>query len=54
MIVLAGILIGAAWGAGLARRRGGGPLDIAQYAAAHAILFGIIGLFLTILLGRVL
>ena len=52
MIVLAGLLAGAAWGAWLARRRGGTRADIAQYAAGFGIAFAILGLFLTIFIER--
>lgn len=54
MIVLAGLLIGAAYGAFSARRRGGRWLDMLQYGAAYAILLGLFGLFLTIYLHRTL
>ncbi|MCL4189915.1 MAG: hypothetical protein KJZ85_20140 [Rhodobacteraceae bacterium] len=54
MIVLAGMLTGALWGAGVARRRQGNGLDIAQYAAAYGILFGLVGLFATVLAERLL
>ncbi len=54
MIVLAGVILGAIWGAMRARARQGSKLDIAQYAAVHAILFGLIGLFVTIGLERLL
>lgn len=54
MIVLAGVILGALWGAMRARARQGSRLDIAQYAAVHAILFGLIGLFVTIGLERLL
>ena len=49
---LLGILIGAAFGAWRAKRRGGNRLDMAQWGAAYAILFGLAGLILAILLGR--
>jgi len=52
MIVLAAVLTGALWGAGVARRRQGNRLDIAQYAAAYGILFGLVGLFATVLVAR--
>ena len=54
VIVLAGLVIGAAFGAGLARKRGGRGLDMLQYGAAFAIMLALIGLFLTIYLHRVL
>lgn len=54
MIVIAAVLVGGGWGAMLARRRGGARLDIAQYAAVYAILFGVLGMFATILLERML
>ncbi|MFC3179824.1 hypothetical protein [Cypionkella sinensis] len=54
MIVLAGLLIGAAYGALSAKRRGGRGLDMLQYGAAYAILLALIGLFLTIYLHRTL
>jgi hypothetical protein len=52
MFIIAGFLSGALWGGYLARRRKGAPLDVAQYAAAYAIAFGILGLFATVLLDR--
>lgn len=52
MIVLAGLVIGAAYGARLAKKRGGRKLDMLQYGAAYGILCGIIGLVLTIIIGR--
>mgnify|MGYP000636870856 CR=1 FL=1 len=42
MIVIAGFVLGAAWGGLLARRRNGSRLDIAQYATAFGIAFGTI------------
>lgn len=52
MIVLAGGLFGAFWGAWLARARKGSRLDIAQYAAGFAIAFAILGLFATLIIDR--
>ncbi len=49
---LAGLLIGAVIGALGARRREGKRLDLAQWAAVGAIIGGIAGLFLLILLQR--
>lgn len=54
MIVIAGILAGAVWGGLRARRQGGNRLDMAQYAAVYGILFGLLGLFATIALERML
>jgi hypothetical protein len=54
MIVIGGFLLGAI-GGGLRARSGGGKLaDIAQYAAVYGILFGLVGLFITVFLDRVL
>ncbi|WP_323005486.1 hypothetical protein [Pseudorhodobacter sp.] len=52
MIVLGGLLLGAIFGASLARKRGGKLLDILQYAAAFAIACGLLGLFVTIIVAR--
>lgn len=52
MIVVAGVVFGAAYGAWLARKRQGGRADMAQYAAGFAIAFGLLGLFITIFLAR--
>jgi hypothetical protein len=52
MIVIAGVLGGAIWGAWLARSRQGTKADMAQYAAGYAIALGILGLFLTIFIER--
>lgn len=54
MIVLAGVAGGALYGAVLARRRGGRRLDQLQYAAGFAIAFGLMGMFATIALERML
>lgn len=51
MLVIAGGILGAAWGALLARRRKGSAADIAQYAAGFAIAFASLGLFATLALG---
>lgn len=52
MIVLAGLFGGGAWGAMVAKRRGGGRADMAQFAAGYGIAFAILGLFLTIAIDR--
>ncbi|MEM9434489.1 MAG: hypothetical protein AAGA12_11250 [Pseudomonadota bacterium] len=47
-----GLVAGALFGAGLAKRRGGRGLDLAQYAAGFGIFFGLVGLFVAIFLAR--
>lgn len=54
MIVIAGLAGGALYGAVLAGRRGGKPLDRLQYAAGFGIAFALLGMFLTIALERML
>lgn len=54
MIVIAGLVGGALWGAFHARKRGGNSKDMAQYAAVYAIMFGLLGLAATIVLERLL
>jgi len=48
MIVLGSGLLGAFLGVTNARKRKGNRLDMAQYGAAYAIAFMILGLFLSI------
>lgn len=52
MIVIATTLIGGAYGAFLARRRGGTRADIAQFAVVLAIIGALAGLFVTIMIER--
>lgn len=54
MIVLGGFFFGAMAGAATALRRGGRKLDALQYAAGFGVCFGLLGLFLTIFLERML
>lgn len=54
MIVIFAFLVGAIGGALRARSRKGNRLDIAQYAAIYGMVFAIIGLFVTIIIGRML
>jgi hypothetical protein len=54
MIVIAGLVLGAIGGALRARSRGGKALDQAQYAAGYGIAFGLLGMFVTIGLERML
>ena len=50
---LAGILIGALLGAYRARARGGTGADIAQWAAVFAMILGIAGLFVAVIITRI-
>ena len=52
MFVLLGALLGAITGATIAKRRKGKPLDILQYGVIYAIIFAMIGLFITIVVHR--
>jgi hypothetical protein len=54
MFVIGGLILGAVTGGLTARRRGGKPADIAQWAAVWAILFGLVCLFITLFLHRML
>lgn len=49
---LGGLLIGAIVGALRAKSRGGKPADMAQWGAVFAMIFGIIGLFIAVILTR--
>ncbi len=52
MIVILFFFVGAAFGAFRAKRRGGNRLDMAQYGATYAMILAVIGLFITIFIGR--
>ena len=52
MVILAALVFGALMGWGVAKRRGGRGVDMAQYAAGYAIAWGIVGVFVTILIDR--
>jgi len=52
MIVIAGLLIGAVWGALLARRRKGNRFDVLQYAVIYAIVFALLGMIATVAIDR--
>lgn len=54
MIIIAGLIGGGVLGAMTARKRGGKGLDMAQYAAGYGIALGLLGLFLTIVIERML
>ncbi|MFO8126539.1 hypothetical protein [Yoonia sp.] len=49
---LSGLLIGAILGALRAKARGGKGKDMLQWGAVFAIIFGLIGLFVLIILQR--
>ncbi len=52
MIVIAAAIIGIVLGVLSAKRRDGNRLDMAQYGAGYGIAFAIIGLFVTLLVER--
>lgn len=54
MIVLAGVFAGALMGVRSARQRGGNRNDMLQYGAVFGIIGGVVGLFLTIGLEKLL
>ncbi len=49
---LGGLLIGAMLGAYRAKKRGGNGADMAQWGAVFAMIFGVIGMFITIIITR--
>jgi len=53
MIVIAAVICGGILGAMTAKNREGTGLDMAQYAAGYGIAFGVLGLFLSLLIGGV-
>jgi hypothetical protein len=52
MIVIAGLVLGAAMGVFTASKRGGKSLDMLQYAAGYGIAFCLLGVVLTIFIER--
>lgn len=54
MLVIAGFVIGAILGPFRAGRRGGARLDRLHYGAAFALMGTLIGLFATIIIGRLI
>lgn len=54
MIVILGAVLGGSWGAWVAHKRGGKPADMAQYAAGYGIAFALVGLFVTVLIERMM
>jgi len=51
---LGGLIIGGVLGAVMAARRGGRVLDMAQWAAVMAIILGLVGLTVMVILDRAL
>ena len=52
MIVILSLILGAVTGTLVARRRNGNRLDMAQYGAVYAIVFGLIGMVTTLILEK--
>lgn len=53
-LVLGSALLGAVIGGLSAKKRGGKPLDIAQYATAFGIAFALLGLIASVILSRII
>lgn len=53
MISIVAFLLGALWGAFVARRRGGSTTDIVLYAAVHGIILSLLAVLLTVLVIRI-
>ena len=54
MLYSATTLLGALIGGFFARKKGGNRYDIAQYSAVWAVLGFMVGMFATIIIGRVI
>ena len=54
MIVIIGMFAGALWGVRNAKQRGGDRKDMAQYGVVGVIVGGLLGLFITIGLEKLL
>jgi len=52
MIVIIGALLGLTIGGLKAKKRGGKPADIAQYAVVYMIIFTLLALFMTLIIHR--
>ena len=52
MISLVAFVLGALWGAFVARKRGGSRLDILQYAAVHGIALALVVTLASLILFR--
>ena len=53
MVILFSATLGALYGVMVAKKRGGVGRDLAQYAAVHALIFTIIGVFVTVVITRI-
>jgi hypothetical protein len=49
MIGLVAFVLGALWGAYVARKRGGNRLDVLQYAAVHGIILALVAIVVTVI-----
>lgn len=49
---LSGLFIGAVLGAYRAKTKGGKTADMAQWAAVFAMIFGVIGMFIAVIITR--
>jgi len=49
---LSGLFFGAVLGAYRAKTKGGKPADMAQWAAVFAMIFGVIGMFIAVIITR--
>jgi len=54
MIVIGLAIIGAIIGGMTAKKRRGNRKDIAQYAAGYGVAFLIVGMFITVIIDRIL
>jgi len=52
IFALAGAILGILFGIWRAKKAGGNALDMAQYAAVYAMLFGLVGVIVTVILVR--
>jgi len=49
---LMGMLLGAIYGVVRAKRRGGKTFDLIQWGVVNAIIFGVIGMFILVIIER--
>lgn len=54
MIVIISLIAGAIFGTQTARKRDGNRLDMLQYGAVYGIIFGLLGMFLTLIIEKML